>query len=68
MPAHPPSPPYVMKRYGVWRVIIPVRGKLSPRVAVPCFGSESEALVWLASDEGEASILQARTRQSGGQK
>lgn len=53
------SPPYVMRRYGDWRVIIPVRGKLSPYVAGPRFKTELEAVTWLNSPEGQVVIAQS---------
>lgn len=49
--AHPSA--YVAElRQGEWRVVVPVRGKLSPRIAQHAFPDKSGASAWLQSEAG----------------
>ncbi|RBP11397.1 hypothetical protein DFR50_11692 [Roseiarcus fermentans] len=37
---------------GDWRVVVPVRGKLSPRIAQRSFANQGDASAWLQSEAG----------------
>jgi hypothetical protein len=57
--SHPSA--YVAElRRGDWRVVVPVRGKLSPRIAQDSFPSRSEACAWLSSDAGTDAVSALR--------
>jgi hypothetical protein len=56
------SPAYVGEVGAAWRVIVPIRGRLSPVVLADRFQSRSAALDWLYSAEGEATVSSERTR------
>jgi hypothetical protein len=60
-PRAPHAPAYVAKLRKAWRVIVPVRGRLSPRVIARAFPSQSAALSWLASNEGQTAVARERT-------
>jgi len=56
-------PPYVAElRRGDWRVIVPVRGKLSPRIAQCSFSNPKDASAWLQSEVGMHAVSLLRTR------
>ena len=61
---HPPA--YVAQLRKAWRVIVPVRGRLSPRVIARAFPTQSAALSWLATEEGQSAVARERSgpRQS----
>jgi hypothetical protein len=59
-PRAPHAPAYVAKLRKAWRVIVPVRGRLSPRVIARTFPSQSAALSWLASNEGQTAVARER--------
>ena len=48
------SPAYVLQVKRQWRVVVPVRGKLTPRICATEFSSRASAEAWLRSDEGGA--------------
>src|SRR3954470_16816596 len=52
--AHPPA--YVAKLRKAWRVVVPVRGRLSPRLIAREFPTQSAALRWLASEDGHVRL------------
>jgi hypothetical protein len=56
----PHTPAYVAKLRRAWRVVVPVRGRLSPRVIARAFPSQSAALSWLASKEGQTAVARER--------
>jgi hypothetical protein len=56
------SPAYVGEVGTAWRVIVPIRGRLSPMVLADRFQSKCAALDWLYSEEGEATVSSERTR------
>ena len=62
----PHTPAYVAKLRRAWRVVVPVRGRLSPRVIARAFPSQSAALSWLATEEGQSAVARERSgpRQS----
>jgi hypothetical protein len=57
---HPPA--YVLQVKRQWRVVIPIRGKLTPKVCVEKFPSRGTAEAWLRSDEGERTVQTYRSR------
>ena len=54
------APAYVAKLRKAWRVVVPIRGRLSPRVIARAFPSQSAALSWLASKEGQTAVARER--------
>src|SRR5215218_10524141 len=65
-PRAPHAPAYVAKLRKAWRVVVPVRGRLSPRIIARAFPSQSAALSWLATEEGQSAVARERSgpRQS----
>lgn len=51
---HPP--PYVLKHRGAWRVIVPIRGRLSPKVCDVEFPTREVAQGWMQSADGVLAI------------
>src|SRR5215210_7252850 len=56
VPRAPHPPAYVAKLRKAWRVVVPVRGRLSPRVIAREFPTQSAALSWLASKDGQNAV------------
>jgi hypothetical protein len=56
------SPAYVLEIKRQWRVVIPVRGKLTPRIYDTEFPCRVSAEAWLHSDEGERTVHAYRSR------
>ena len=56
---HPPA--YVLQIKRQWRVVVPIRGKLTPKICAPEFPSRGAAEAWLRSDEGEREIGTCRS-------
>jgi len=54
------SPPYVIPMKGSWRIVVPIRGKLSPKVLKETFPTKDEAGTWLGSDAGQDAVSSAR--------
>lgn len=61
VPRAPHPPAYVAKLRKAWRVIVPVRGRLSPRLIAREFPTQSAALRWLASEDGQRAVAQERS-------
>lgn len=57
------SPAYVMSLRGTWRVIVPIRGRLSPQVLRPEFATRAAASEWLESAEGQSLVAFERTQK-----
>jgi hypothetical protein len=57
------SSAYVMQLHGTWRVIVPIRGRLSPQVLAPGFATRAAASEWLGSAEGQSVIDLERTQR-----
>ena len=51
-------------RHGDWRVVVPVRGKLAPRIAQRSFSSRKDAHAWLESEAGLETVSVLRTKLS----
>lgn len=51
---HPPAYVLYIKRH--WRVVVPVRGKLTPKICAAEFPSRASAEAWLRSDEGKLMV------------
>ena len=62
VPRTPHPPAYVAKLRKAWRVVVPVRGRLSPRLIAREFPSQSAALSWLASDDGQRAVAYERNQ------
>ncbi len=63
MEAHPSA--YVAElRQGDWRVVVPIRGKLSPRIAQRSFSSQRDASAWLQSEAGAQTVSVLRMKVS----
>jgi len=62
-----PSAYVVELRQGEWRVVVPIRGKLSPRLAQCSFSSRQDASAWLESEAGmhTVSVLRMKPRPAG---
>jgi hypothetical protein len=43
-----------------WRVIVPVRGRLEPRVGREKFAFKADALAWMNSTDGKQAIALVR--------
>ena len=61
LPRTPHPPAYVAKLRKAWRVVVPIRGRLSPRVIARAFPTQSAALSWLASDDGQSAVARERS-------
>jgi hypothetical protein len=57
---HPPA--YVLRMKRQWRVVVPIRGRLTPKICAKEFPSRSTAEAWLRSDEAECEIEIYRSR------
>jgi len=62
IPRAPHPPTYVAKLRKAWRVVVPVRGRLSPRIIAREFPTQSAALTWLSSEEGQNAVACERAR------
>ena len=54
---------YVMPLQGAWRVIVPIRERLSPQVLAPEFPSKAAAAEWLHSPDGHSTIAKEHARR-----
>jgi len=52
-------------RRGDWRVVVPVRGKLSPRIAQRSFSNQKDARTWLQGETGMQAVSELRMKVSG---
>ena len=59
------SPAYVSEIRNRWRVVVPIRGRLSPRMCPQEFETQHAALLWLQSEGGLAAVALERARASG---
>jgi hypothetical protein len=53
---------YILQIRKQWRVVVPTRGKLTPRICATEFPSRTSAEAWLRSDEGERTVDTYRSR------
>jgi hypothetical protein len=60
IPRAPHPPAYVAKLQRAWRVIVPIRGRLTPRIMARAFPTQLAALRWLASADGEDAVAHER--------
>ena len=65
-PRAPHTPAYIAKLRRAWRVVVPVRGRLSPRVIAREFPTQSAALSWFASEEGQTAVARERAGSQHG--
>jgi hypothetical protein len=61
VPRAPHAPAYVAKLRKAWRVVVPIRGRLNPRMIAREFPTQSAALSWLASEEGQNAVACERS-------
>ena len=59
------SPAYVLQVKSLWRVVVPVRGKLTPLLCSEEFSSRTCAEEWLKSEEGLCAISAKRVGRAG---
>jgi len=59
------SPAYVAEIPKKWRVVVPIRGRLSPPTWPQEFGTQHAALLWLQSESGVVAVALERARASG---
>ena len=55
--------PYVMQIRREWRIVVPIRGKLCPKVSKTAFTTRDAAERCLQSAEGKAMVLRFRERR-----
>ena len=53
---------YVLQIKRQWRVVIPIRGKLTPKIYAEEFPSRGSAEAWLCSYEGEQAVQMYQSR------
>jgi hypothetical protein len=51
---HPPA--YALQFKRQWRIMVPIRGKLTPKICPAEFPSRGSAEAWLRSDEGKLMV------------
>ncbi len=56
------SPAYVAKIGREWRIVVPIRGKLCPKLATPMFLAREAAELWLRSSDGQECVIRLRER------
>lgn len=49
-------PAYVLEIKRRWRVVVPIRGKLTPKIHGAEFSSRASAEAWLRSEDGQHTI------------
>ncbi len=57
------APAYPMQIAGQWRVVVPIRGKLTPRVHAHVFSNRDEADRWVRSETGRQIVAEMRERR-----
>lgn len=57
------SPAYIMQFGRYWRVVVPIRGKLTPRMCADEFASREAAATWLSSAAGQDGVAELRERR-----
>jgi len=60
------SPAYVLEMRGRWRIVVPVRGKLAPKICPAEFATRAGAEAWLRSEEGALTVSLTRAGASSG--
>ena len=58
------SPAYVLEMRGRWRIVVPVRGKLAPKICAAEFATRAGAETWLRSEEGTLAVSLTRAGAS----
>ncbi len=51
---HPPAYALQIKRQ--WRIVVPISGKLTPKICPTEFPSRASAEAWLYSDDGQRTV------------
>jgi len=55
------SPAYTLEIKAKWRIVVPIRGKLTPRICPEEFATQEAARHWLHSEEGFLAIDMLRS-------
>jgi len=55
------SPAYVLEIKASWRIVVPIRGKLTPRICPEEFATRDAAVTWLDSEEGAFAVDELRS-------
>jgi hypothetical protein len=50
------SPAYALEIKTKWRIVVPIRGKLTPRICPEEFATSEAARKWLQSEEGTLAV------------
>jgi hypothetical protein len=50
------DPAYVLQIRKHWRIVVPIRGKLTPKRCTAEFPSRASAEAWLCSDDGKRTV------------
>ena len=59
------SPAYVAELRGAWRVVVPIRGRLAPDICTEKFTTQTGAVLWLQSHDGQEAVsLKRASRRS----
>ena len=59
-PSNRQSPAYAAKLGGRWQIVVPVRGKLAPRICAETFSMKVDAEHRLASTDGQDAVAGMR--------
>jgi hypothetical protein len=59
------SPAYVAQIGQSWRVVVPIRGRLSAKICSPEFSTQIGAIAWLQSEEGQQEVARTRAARRG---
>ena len=55
------SPAYSLEMKARWRIVVPIRGKLTPRICPDEFATREAAITWLQSEEGALAVDMLRS-------
>ena len=50
------APAYALQIKATWRIVVPIRGKLTPRICPEEFATAEAARSWLESEEGSLAV------------
>ena len=62
------SPAYSLEMKARWRIVVPISGKLTPRICPEEFATREAALAWLQSEEGARAVAVLRSSPAGPQR
>ena len=64
MKRHDHSPAYILQIRRQWRIVVPICGKLTPKICPAEFPSRASAEAWLHSDDGQREVDAFRGRST----